>query len=169
LANENNEDTGDPPEDLGDILEDRQDRTSEAGTSGSSDEEEEDDHDNAPCVAETKARMGQPSTSGRDHPSTVSPRSPSRTNNEHVVESLELKQKAMENQWPQKTSDGYRKVSSLVIMSDLCKYWQFEILGGMLQPLLLCRLLSALGLDACLYRHKQSEMKFTLTSLLQLE
>jgi hypothetical protein len=110
LANENNEDTGDPPEDLGDILEDRQDRTSEAGTSGSSDEEEEDDHDSAQCIAETKARMGQPSTSGRDHPPAVSPRSPSRTNNKHVVESLELKQKAMENQWPQKTSDGYRKV-----------------------------------------------------------
>jgi hypothetical protein len=108
---EHDQDREDANDDLDDFLEDRQDRTSEAGTSGSSDEEE--DHlDNAHYIAQANARMGEPSTSGRDHPPEVPLRSMRSVNNQHLVETLELKEESLE---------GSQMVSSFRVHASLVK------------------------------------------------
>jgi hypothetical protein len=108
---EHDQDKEDANDDLDDFLEDRQDRTSEAGTSGSSDEEE--DHlDNAHYIAQANARMGEPSTSGRDHPPEVPLRSMRSVNNQLIVETLELKEESLE---------GSQMVSSFRVHASLVK------------------------------------------------
>jgi hypothetical protein len=108
---EHDQDKEDANDDLDDFLEDRQDRTSEAGTSGSSDEEE--DHlDNAHSIAQANARMGEPSTSGRDHPPEVPLRTTRSVNNQHLVETLELKEESLE---------GSQMVSSFRVHASLVK------------------------------------------------
>ncbi len=112
FTGDHDQDKEDANDDLDDFLEDRQDRTSEAGTSGSSDEEEEDHLDNAHYIAQANARMGEPSTSGRDHPPEVPLRSMRSVNNQHLVETLELKEESLE---------GSQMVSSFRVHASLVK------------------------------------------------
>lgn len=94
-----------------DFSEDRRDSTSEAGTSGSSDEEEDNgnDYSMARDIAEAKERMGEPSTSGRDHPTLPSFRNGKR---HQPIATLEVKQEIVESKLPSKV-EGFQKVGSL--------------------------------------------------------
>jgi hypothetical protein len=88
FTGEHDQDKEDASDDLDDFLEDRQDRTSEAGTSGSSNEEEE------------------------DHPPEVPLRSMRSVNNQHLVETLELKEESLE---------GSQMVSNFRVHAGLVK------------------------------------------------
>lgn len=78
-------------EDSDEFSVDRRDRTSEAGTSGSGSDEDEVDEE-AHYFSDVRERMGEPSTSGREHRAVLSPGMDSR----RVINTVEVKAEVVE-------------------------------------------------------------------------
>ena len=110
-------------EESDDFSEDRRDRTSEAGTSGSGSAEDEDDvGEDARYSSDVRERMGEPSTSGRDHRVALS---------SAVIDTAEVKEEIVEAKLSSHGVGASGKVWSLDDSESLCAREPGRVLGLM--------------------------------------